>query len=104
MSSYAGIIDRYRDYLWLPEGAVPVTLLEGNTPLIPAPRLGRELGCTLYLKFEGLNPTGAFKDRAMTMHLRAPTAGGWTTSITCTLHEEIVGPRTAVAPVHCIAG
>jgi len=76
MPSYAGIIDRYRDYLWLPPGAVPVSLLEGNTPLIPAPRLGAELGCTLYLKFEGLNPTGSFKDRGMTMAMSAATAGG----------------------------
>ena len=43
-----------------------VTLLEGNTPLVPMPRLGRELGCELFVKFEGLNPTGSFKDRGMT--------------------------------------
>jgi len=76
MPPYNGIIDRYRDYLWLPDSAVPVTLLEGDTPLIPAPRLGRELGCTLYLKYEGLNPTGSFKDRGMTMAMSAATAGG----------------------------
>ena len=76
MSSYAGIIDRSREYLWLPEGATPVTLLEGNTPLIPAPRLGAALDCTLYLKFEGLNPTGSFKDRGMTMAMTAAAAGG----------------------------
>ena len=76
MSSYAGIIDRYRDFLQLPQGATPVTLLEGNTPLIPAPRLGAALGATVYLKFEGLNPTGSFKDRGMTMAMTAATAGG----------------------------
>ncbi len=76
MTAYAGIIDRYRDYLTLPDGAAPVTLLEGNTPLIPAPRLGGELGCTLFLKYEGLNPTGSFKDRGMTLAMTAAAARG----------------------------
>jgi threonine synthase len=75
-SRYAGVIARYRDYLWLPAGAEPVTLLEGQTPLIPAPRLGAALGCSLYLKFEGLNPTGSFKDRGMTMAMTVAAAGG----------------------------
>jgi threonine synthase len=73
---YAGIIERYRRYLPLPLDAEPVTLLEGNTPLILAPRLGAELGCTFYLKFEGLNPTGSFKDRGMTMAMTVAAAGG----------------------------
>jgi threonine synthase len=53
---------------WLAEGTPIVTLQEGNTPLIPAPRLAREAGggFDLYLKFEGLNPTCSFKDRGMT--------------------------------------
>src|SRR5579859_879319 len=76
MSPYGGIIARYREFLKLPAGAEPVTLLEGNTPLIAAPRLGDELGCTLYLKFEGLNPTGSFKDRGMTMAMTAAVASG----------------------------
>src|SRR5947199_7842870 len=76
MHPYAGIIDRYHDFLKLPAGAQAVTLLEGNTPLIPAPRLSAELGCTLYLKYEGLNPTGSFKDRGMTMAMTAAAAGG----------------------------
>lgn len=73
-TSYMGVIARYRDYLRLPAGARPVTLLEGRTPLIPAPRLGAELGCNLYLKFEGLNPTGSFKDRGMTMAMTVAAA------------------------------
>jgi threonine synthase len=76
MSAYAGIIDRYRKHLDLPAGASPITLLEGNTPLIPAPRLGAELGCTLLLKYEGLNPTGSFKDRGMTVAMTAAVASG----------------------------
>ena len=44
-----------------------VTLGEGNTPLLPAPRLSEQLGCELWLKWEGANPTGSFKDRGMTV-------------------------------------
>jgi len=76
---YAGLINRYRDHLLqLPNAAAPVTLLEGNTPLIPAPRLGAELGCKVWLKFEGLNPTGSFKDRGMTVAMTAAVAEGAT--------------------------
>ena len=64
--SYQGIIHRYGHLLDLPPHSKTVSLLEGNTPLIPLPRLGRGLGCELYVKFEGLNPTGSFKDRGMT--------------------------------------
>jgi threonine synthase len=65
---WPGVVTRYRDLLNLPPDARPITLLEGNTPLIPAPRLAERLGadCELYLKYEGLNPTGSFKDRGMT--------------------------------------
>ena len=73
---HPGIIARYRAYLRLPPNAAPITLLEGDTPLIPAPRLGAELGCALYLKFEGLNPTGSFKDRGMTMAMTIAVAEG----------------------------
>ena len=67
---WPGVIEAYRS--WLPFGAdTPVvTLNEGNTPLILAPRLAEEIapgaGLKLYLKYEGLNPTGSFKDRGMT--------------------------------------
>jgi threonine synthase len=44
-----------------------ITLGEGNTPLLPAPRLSEQLGCELWLKWEGANPTGSFKDRGMTV-------------------------------------
>lgn len=65
---WPGIIVHYRHYLSLDPQAAPITLLEGNTPLIPAPGLAAEIapGCDLYLKYEGLNPTGSFKDRGMT--------------------------------------
>jgi threonine synthase len=74
--SYSGLIARYRDHLVLPPNAEPVTLLEGNTPLIPAPRLSAELGADVRLKFEGLNPTGSFKDRGMTMAMTLAAAEG----------------------------
>lgn len=63
-----GVIARYRQLLDLPQDAEPVTLLEGATPLIPVPRLAGELGAeSIWVKFEGLNPTGSFKDRGMTV-------------------------------------
>jgi threonine synthase len=62
------IIQRYKSLLDLPSHTQIVTLHEGNTPLIPLPRLAQELGggFDLYAKYEGLNPTGSFKDRGMT--------------------------------------
>jgi len=68
MFAWPGIVAHYRPYLKIDKSAIPVTLLEGNTPLIPAPRLAAEIApnFTLYLKYEGLNPTGSFKDRGMT--------------------------------------
>jgi threonine synthase len=74
--SYTGLIERYRAHLALPAHAHPITLHEGNTPLLPAPRLGAELGCQLFLKYEGLNPTGSFKDRGMTMAMTVAVAQG----------------------------
>ena len=68
MSSYRGVLERYQGLFDLPAHARPVTLLEGNTPLIPAPRLAEQIGggFELFVKFEGMNPTGSFKDRGMT--------------------------------------
>lgn len=57
-------------------------MLEGNTPLIPMPHLGRQLGCDLYVKFEGLNPTGSFKDRGMTVAV-SEAAGRKVSSVIC---------------------
>jgi len=68
ISSTSGVIARYGALMELPAYARLVTLLEGDTPLIPVPRLADELGggFELLVKFEGLNPTGSFKDRGMT--------------------------------------
>jgi threonine synthase len=64
-----GLIERYREYLPVSPSTPVVTLLEGDTPLIRADRLAASIDdkLTLYLKYEGLNPTGSFKDRGMTM-------------------------------------
>ncbi len=66
--AYQGVLHRYNSLLDLPAHTSPVTMLEGDTPLIPVPRLAEKLGggFELYVKFEGLNPTGSFKDRGMT--------------------------------------
>jgi threonine synthase len=61
------LIERYRDRLPLEDGDPVVSLNEGSTPLIEAPRLSERLGVRAYLKFEGANPTGSFKDRGMTV-------------------------------------
>ncbi len=62
-----GILEKYGSLLSLPAHAVPLSLCEGSTPLIPVPALAERLGggFELYIKFEGLNPTGSFKDRGM---------------------------------------
>jgi len=66
--NWEGVIKRYRDFLPIITDRTPiVTLNEGNTPLIRATNLGKELGIDLFIKFEGLNPTGSFKDRGMTV-------------------------------------
>jgi len=61
------LAERYRDRLPLAPDAPPVSLGEGSTPLVRALRLGDRLGCELWLKWEGANPTGSFKDRGMTV-------------------------------------
>jgi threonine synthase len=71
------LLERYRDLLARPREAFPVTLGEGGTPLVHAARLGGELGLdALYLKFEGTNPTGSFKDRGMVLAVNRAVASG----------------------------
>ena len=81
---YAGLLHRYGDLLALPPHTTPITLLEGNTPLIPVPRLAAELGggFELYVKYEGLNPTGSFKDRGMTAAM-SEAAGRGAKAVIC---------------------
>lgn len=64
---YTGIIDKYREYLPVSKKTPVVSLCEGNTPLVYSEDLSQATGLKVYLKYEGLNPTGSFKDRGMTM-------------------------------------
>jgi len=61
-----GLIERYRDRLPFADDDPVVSLQEGSTPLVPAPRLSDRVGAEVFLKIEGANPTGSFKDRGMT--------------------------------------
>ena len=65
--AWRGVIEEYRDHLPVSTGTPVVTLLEGDTPLLPAPRLSARVGARVLVKIEGANPTGSFKDRGMTM-------------------------------------
>ena len=62
-----GLIERYREHLPLEEGDPVITLNEGSTPLVEAPVIYERVGARVYLKLEGANPTGSFKDRGMTV-------------------------------------
>jgi threonine synthase len=64
---WPGLIEAYRPRLPVSDDSPVVTLQEGATPLVPAPELSRRTGCEVFLKVEGANPTGSFKDRGMTM-------------------------------------
>ena len=81
---WRGIIHRYRDFLNVEENTPVVTLCEGNTPLIHAEALSERLGpdFSVYLKYEGLNPTGSFKDRGMTLAV-SHAAGEGSKAIMC---------------------
>jgi threonine synthase len=67
MTQWRGVLEEYRDRLDISEATPVITLGEGGTPLIPAPALEARTGAKVWVKFEGMNPTGSFKDRGMTM-------------------------------------
>jgi threonine synthase len=81
--TYAGLLDKYGQLLDLPAHARTVSLLEGNTPLIQTENLSHQLGggFDLFIKYEGLNPTGSFKDRGMTAAVSEALGRGATTVI-----------------------
>ncbi len=78
MGSWQGIINQYREFLSVTDKTPVVTLLEGNTPLIEAPNLAKAIGFRgkIFLKYEGLNPTGSFKDRGMTLAISKAVEAG----------------------------
>ena len=74
---WPGIIEAFRSELPVTDATPVVTLLEGNTPLLEAPRLAARAGVArLYLKVEGANPTGSFKDRGMTVAISMAAGSG----------------------------
>ena len=79
---WPGVIHAYSDRIRLPEGARVVTLQEGGTPLLEAEHLSELSGCRVFLKVEGANPTGSFKDRGMTVAISHALALG-ATAVLC---------------------
>ncbi|WP_434439339.1 threonine synthase [Lentzea sp. E54] len=75
-AGWPGLINAYRDRIEIPEGAEVVTLHEGGTPLVHAKRLSAATGSDVWVKVEGANPTGSFKDRGMTVAMTYALASG----------------------------
>ena len=73
---WRGVIEEHRSRLPVSDTTPVVTLLEGGTPLIPAPAVGERVEREVFLKFEGMNPTGSFKDRGMTLAVSKAIEGG----------------------------
>jgi threonine synthase len=73
---WRGLIEAYRDRLPVTDATPVITLHEGDTPLLPAPVLSARVGCDVYLKIEGANPTGSFKDRGMTLAVSKAVEAG----------------------------
>jgi threonine synthase len=76
-----GVITRFRAYLPVTEATPVISLNEGSTPLIHSPRLSERANAEVYVKYEGLNPTGSFKDRGMTMAISKAVEEGAQTVI-----------------------
>jgi len=76
---WQGLLKEYQAYLPVTSNTPFVTLLEGNTPLIKSENLSKELDLNLFFKYEGLNPTGSFKDRGMAMAVAKAVEEGATT-------------------------
>jgi len=76
MAARAGLIERFRSRLPFADGDPVVSMGEGSTPLVPAPFVSERVGAEVWLKLEGLNPTGSFKDRGMTCAVSAAVREG----------------------------
>ena len=81
MKAWNGLIKEYAEWFDLTGVQDVITLQEGNTPLLFAERLSERLGANVWLKYEGLNPSGSFKDRGMTMAITKALANGAKTVI-----------------------
>jgi threonine synthase len=103
---WRGLIHHYRDYLPVSEATPIISLGEGNTPLVYAPRLAEVIApdCELYLKFEGANPTGSFKDRGMTMAVTKAAEAGAKVAICASTGNTSASAAAycAVAGIRCV--
>lgn len=99
---WQGIIEEYRAFLEV--DAKPVTLHEGGTPLIAAPRLSERVGAVVFLKCEGLNPTGSFKDRGMTLAVTEAQGAGASTVVCASTGNTSASAAAyaAVAGMRCV--
>jgi threonine synthase len=79
---WQGLIVKYHEFLPVGGDTPVITLLEGNTPLVYAQTLSKEVGQTVFLKFDGANPTGSFKDRGMTVAISKAVEDG-ATAVMC---------------------
>lgn len=98
---WPGLIETYREYLPVSETTPIVTLHEGNTPLIPVPTIAAQIGrgVKVFVKYDGLNPTGSFKDRGMTMAItKAKEAGA--KAVIC----ASTGNTSAAAAAYAVRG
>ncbi|MDP1806840.1 MAG: threonine synthase, partial [Acidimicrobiales bacterium] len=73
---WRGLIEEYREFLPVDENTPVITLQEGATPLVHAPRISERVGADVWLKVEGANPTGSFKDRGMTLAISKAVEDG----------------------------
>ncbi len=103
---WRGLIESYRAHLPVSDATPVITLCEGNTPLIHAPRLAAHIApdCELYLKFEGANPTGSFKDRGMTMAVSKAAEDGAKVAICASTGNTSAAAAAycAVADIRCV--
>ena len=97
-AGWRGLIEEYRDRLPVTADTPVITLLEGATPLVPAPYLSELTGCDVLLKVEGANPTGSFKDRGMTMAISKAAEDG-SQAVIC----ASTGNTSASAAAYCAA-
>ena len=95
---WQGVINEYRDRLPFEDNDPVVTLYEGGTPLVPAPKLSNLVGADVHVKVEGMNPTGSFKDRGMTSAVSKVKADG-TEIIAC----ASTGNTSASAAAYAVA-
>ena len=103
---WRGLIEEFRAHLPVSDQTPVVTLCEGNTPLVHAPRLAAQIApdCELYLKFEGANPTGSFKDRGMTLAVSKAKEDGARVAICASTGNTSAAAAAycAVADIRCV--